>query len=228
VEEVPDVEPQTLEIEFVSDLSGPALEDFERIFEGAFPPEERASTPSLVASITGGRRLLVTGTRGSRLVAMAVFLPLTGDAGGIQFLEYLAVDGSERGGGIGGALLPLCLQRLRREERGRLGIVLEVEAPEAAGDPEDRDTRLRRIRFHRERNGAVLVDHAPRYLVPDLSGEGEPVHFQLMWVAAEGPRELTGSLLRACVGAILTQSYELHPYSPLTTDNLERLTPSRL
>jgi GNAT superfamily N-acetyltransferase len=221
------VEPQTLEIELVPGLSGQALEDFERIFEGAFPPAERAPTASLVDSIGAGTRLLVAGLRGGRLVAMAVFLPLTGDALGIQFLEYLAVDSSERGGGIGSALLPMCLQLLRDDERGRLGIVLEVEAPEAAGDPEDRDLRMRRIRFYRERNGAVLVDHAPRYLVPDLSGEGDPLHFHLMWLAADGPRQLTGALLRACVQAILTQSYELNPYSPLTTDNLDRLTPSR-
>jgi hypothetical protein len=216
------VESQSLELEFVPALSGQALVDFERIFEGAFPPEERAPTATIVDSIAGGSRLLVTGQRGGRQVALAVFQPLTGGARGIQFLEYVAVDSSERGG-IWGALMPMCLQLLRRDERGRLGIVLEVEAPGAAGD-----TAARRIRFDCERNGAVLVEHAPRYFVPRLSGAGAPRHFQLMWLAADGPAQLTGGLLRACVEAILTQSYDLHPLEPLTTSNLERLTLSRL
>lgn len=218
----------TLDIEFVPRLSGQALEDFERIFEGSFPPDERASTATMVDSIARGTRLLLTGHRGGRQVALAVFLPLTGAARGIHFLEYLALDSSERASGIGSTLLPMCLQVLRTDERGRLGIVAEVEPPEAVGDPEDTDTRARRIGFDRRRNGAVLVEHAPRYLVPSLSGEGDLLHFHLMWLAADGPGQLTGALLRACVEAILTQSYELHPHAPLTTANLARLTASQL
>jgi hypothetical protein len=216
------VQSHSLELEFVPAPSGRALDDFERIYEGAFPPEERAPTATIVDSIASGSRLLVTGRRGGRQVAMAVFLPLTGGARGIQFLEYLAVDGSERGD-LRSDLMRTCLRLLRGDERGRLGIVLEVEAARADGD-----AAARRLRFDCERNGAVLVEHAPRYFVPRLSGVGAPRHFHLMWLAADGPAQLTGALLRACVEGILTLSYDLHPLEPLTTSNLDRLTLSRL
>jgi hypothetical protein len=217
------VEPQTLRIELVNRLDEQTLEDFRRIYEGAFPAEERLPTDMVADGITRGMRLLVIGTRGQRLVAIAVFVPLTGEARGVQFLEYLAIDGSERGGETASTLLPMCLELLRTDEPGRLGIALEVEAPAAAESPEDRETRVRRIRFHRERNGAVPVPHAPGYLVPRPSGEGAPLHLELMWMPAGGPRQLRGPLLRACIEAILTQSYGLDPRSDLLTANLSTL-----
>ena len=51
-------------------------------------------------------------------------------------------------------------------------MIFEVELPEEA-DGEERTLRERRIGFYL-RNGASIVDCAPRYRTPNLAGEDEP------------------------------------------------------
>lgn len=209
-----------LEFRTAASIEGNDRARFIRIYEESFPREERDESESLLESISSGARTCHIAYAGGDLVGIAVLFTLS--AGDIQFLEYLAVDSGHRNRGIGSRFLGHITSRLRSAEPLTPGVVFEVQTPEkAAGD--DRLLRRRRIEFY-TRNGAILVDCARDYEAPNLSGEGT-VPYLLMWLPLRTDiKELKGDMLRACVEAILTESYELTSDDGLVTGVLARLT----
>jgi ribosomal protein S18 acetylase RimI-like enzyme len=198
-------------------LEGDERERFVRIYEGSFPESERDDSGSLLASIEAGERVCHVALDGEALVGLAVILPLQGPP--VRYLEYLAVDAERRSQGIGGRIIGHLRERTRAEAAE--GIVFEVEPAENAAGTE-RALRERRIAMYR-RHGATVVGCAPRYRAPDLAEEGT-LPFTLMWLPAGGTAELRGTLLRECVTAILTQSYELAGDDPLLAEVVADLT----
>lgn len=200
-------------------FSDAAARTFARIYEASFPASERDDTASVLASIADGERLCHVALVGNVLVGLAVILPLRGPD--VAYLEYLAVDQSHRNQGIGSAILAQLRQELTVGTHRTQGVIFEVEPPHSAEGAE-RDLRARRIAMY-ERNGAVVVTCAPAYRAPNLAEKGT-LPFTLMWLPVTSAMpNLSGPLLRECVVAILTQSYELDKDDALLRDVLDGL-----
>jgi GNAT superfamily N-acetyltransferase len=183
-------------------------EAFAAIYEESFPPTEREDTGELLASVDGARRRCWLGWVDGVAVGLAVVFRLEGTP--VEFLEYFAVERDRRSRGLGASMLA----RLRPELDGAEGVLFEVERPHDATGAE-RELRERRISFYL-RNGATIVECAPNYRAPDLADGAKTVPFTLMWLPlAAGAPVPTGSLLRRCVVAVLTQAYGLDPADPL-------------
>lgn len=192
--------------------------EFEAIYMASFPPSERVPTAHLFASVGAGGRRLLAARRAGTVVGFALMKKLVT---GVAYLEYFAIDASARGQGLGGQILEAAVERLR--DGGRVdGLLLEVEAP-GSGPPEGQELRRRRIGFY-SRHGGELVECAPEYRVPDVTG-GDPLPMLLIWisvVARVGPP--SGELLRECVDALMRGEYGLRAADPLLEGNLARLT----
>jgi acetyltransferase (GNAT) family protein len=203
----------------VQSLTGSDRSSFARIYEESFPRSERDDTQALLASIEAGSRFCMVAHRNHELIGLAVLLPLA--ELDIQFLEYFAIDSRLRSLGIGAQFLGHLGTELRSTPSPALGIVFEVDQPEHA-DGAERRLRQRRIEFYM-RNSAVLVECAPAYKAPNLEHEGT-LPSSLMWLPLNPhiPR-LGGDLLKKCVLAILTQSYELRSDDPLVHDVISEL-----
>jgi ribosomal protein S18 acetylase RimI-like enzyme len=194
---------------------------FAAIYEESFPPAERDDTGDLLASIAAGERLCYLARLDGVVVGLAVAFALRGPS--VVLLEYLAVDAAAREAGVGGALLEHLRRELGSDPDGKHRIVLEVEAPDEV-DGAERALRRRRLAFYL-RHGASVVECAPRYRAPDLEREDGSVRFTLLSIplSADAAPALTGAELRACIVAILTQSYELSPDAPLVRDVVDEL-----
>ena len=182
-----------------------AREAFAAIYEESFPASEREDTGELLDAVDGTRRRCYLAWVDGVPVGLAVLFRLEGPS--IEFLEYFAVERGRRSRGIGAAMLA----QLRPVLDGAEGVLFEVERPQDAIGAE-REVRERRIAFYL-RNGTTIVECAPDYRAPDLADDGKTVPYSLMWLplAAGAPPAPAGSLLRRCVVAVLTQSYELDP-----------------
>lgn len=198
-----------------------AARQFRAIYEASFPPAERDDPISLLASIASGERTCHLAVDEADVVGFAVALPLK-DVPAF-FLEYLAVEPTNRNQGIGQLLLHHVRSRLAEHDGKIAGAIFEVERPEDA-IVEEQDLRRRRIGFYL-RNGAFVVGCADRYRAPRLDDHGT-LAFQLMWLPVVGNTSSApkGELLRRCVSAILTQSYGLDATDPLVRSNLEALS----
>lgn len=211
----------TVTIERETRLDSEAEARFAEIYEASFPPSERDETADLIASIEAGERLCLLARRDGVVVGLAVVFRLNGPS--VAFLEYLAVAPNERSAGIGGSMLADLKTHLQTGGEDALGVLFEADPP-AEVDGAEREFRERRIGFYL-RHGASVVECAPRYRAPNLIREDETVNFTLMWlpVADEAPTEITGSFLRRCVEAVLTQSYALSPDDPLVREVVNEL-----
>jgi ribosomal protein S18 acetylase RimI-like enzyme len=201
-------------------LTGADDDGFARVYEQSFPPSERDDTRSLMASIARGERLCFAASESGELIGLAVVLPLT--TAPVALLEYLAVDAPCRNRGIGSRLLRHMSKALPGHAARLQGILLEVE-PTETEDQGERGDRLRRIAMY-ERNGARVVDCAPRYRAPDLSTEGHTLRYTLMWLPLQGgPGIARGALLHDAVRAVLTEGYGLDPSNGLVEDVVDEL-----
>jgi GNAT superfamily N-acetyltransferase len=210
----------TVTVERQARLDPGAAARFAEIYELSFPPEERGDTAALLGGIAVGERLCYVASSDEELIGLAVVFVL--DEISVALLEYMAVAPQTRNSGVGSALFTHLRTNLLFDA-GASGMIFEVEPPEEA-DGEERTLRERRIGFYL-RNGASVVDRAPRYRTPNLAGDDAPVPFKLMWVplADEAPAELAGSFLSRCVETILTESYELSPDDPLVLEVVDDL-----
>ncbi|RMF31066.1 MAG: N-acetyltransferase, partial [Chloroflexi bacterium] len=135
-------------------------------------------------------------------------------------LEYMAIAAGFRGRGIGSALLRHILDTLRLTEHIS-GLILEVE-PKEQGTQEEKALRKRRIQFYRK-NGAHLVECAPRYRMPNLAGYGD-VEMRLMWLPLrEKDITLSGRKLRDCIIKIYRYCYSRSSDDPLLQTVLKDL-----
>jgi GNAT superfamily N-acetyltransferase len=158
-----------------------------RIYEAAFPPEQRVPTEDMAAALerqpddaTGAGYFLVA-LDGVRVVGLSTFH--YGYRHKLGFLGYLAVEERWRGRGIGALLYKATLARLQwcgqaGEGEGLDGMVFEVERPELAADPLERQRREQLIRFF-TRMGARLV-RGIDYRMPPILPYTEPVPMHLM------------------------------------------------
>jgi ribosomal protein S18 acetylase RimI-like enzyme len=186
---------------------------FERIYVDSFPKAQREPLDALLSSIASGRSRFLVAREAGKLAGYAIFLPI---GRGLIYLEYLAVDRSLRGLGLGTQLMRH-LRDLWTSDTVA-GAVWEVESDEA-GPAHEQDMRARRIRFYRA-CGAQMVPCALNYRTPSLDG-GPPLDMKLMWLPlAPDHVPLDGPLLRWTVETLLTTVYGLRGDDPLVEANL--------
>ncbi|HSV66498.1 MAG TPA: GNAT family N-acetyltransferase [Mycobacteriales bacterium] len=200
----------TIEYVGLADLGEQQLGAVRAIYDEAFPARQRVPFTELVDGARDGAEITVVGLDDGRPVAFSALSRLP--SAGWTFLEYLAVDRTRRGHGLGSKLWVESLRRLAAGgEPDR--VVLEVEDPaeEPAGS-EEHSARTRRIAFY-TRLGTHLLPVAG-YLAPNVDGTGtEPM--LLLAAVPPGAPEPGPAELRTLVRALYSDSYRLDPGHPL-------------
>jgi hypothetical protein len=113
-------------------------------------------------------------------------------------------------------LLKDALRQLRIDGRRAtgwpyLGLILEVEPPEAAENEEDRALRERRIKSY-QRNGAVMLENLD-YVAPPVSPGQPSLPFHLMVLRAVPKYGMQRWLRPKAVTALLVEGYGEDPES---------------
>jgi GNAT superfamily N-acetyltransferase len=190
------------------------------IYEGAFPEEERVSEQALLRAIRRreqaqeeGRFHFQIALAGGQVTGIAIFdyYPQTR----LGFISYLAVDPRRRNGGLGAQLYRHLVATIAGDgqtESPALGVTFEVERPELARDPADRDLRQRRIGFY-QRNGAQIV---PRiyFVAPPMRPDLPEVPYVLMLHPLACPLPLEQATIEAVLTSVLCFGYELPSDNP--------------
>ena len=188
------------------------VEPLRAIYFDSFPPPERGDFNDWLNEIAEGKRWLFLAEARCQIIGYATILPwVTADA---HLLEYLAIARDCRGLNFGAQLLEHVADTMRALGKAD-GIFLEVESDDVdtATDAE-RYLRKRRIAFY-TRNGAAIVDCAPRYRVPSLVG-GDPLKMKIMWLPLrESAAPPHGQQLRECIIGSFTLDYGLPADDPL-------------
>jgi len=197
------------------------IEPLRAIMLESFPPEEIVDFDDWLKQIAEGKIWLYVAKMHRTMVGVASVVPWVNSD--THLLECLAVGREHRNQTIGAQLLQHVVKSLRA--LGTVsGIIWEVESDDTDEIPDaERDLRKRRIAFY-ERNGAQVVECAPRYRSFNAIVGGEPLKMKLMWLPlndkAEPPR---GAKLRECVVGIHTLDYGVPPDNALTQAVLKDL-----
>lgn len=177
------------------------------LYETAFPPEERALVSFFLQDLRDAQphHHLLAGLRAETFAALAyyVFIPEQS----VGWFWYLAVAPALRGQGIGAAMYRAVLGRLPVDARL---MILEVERPDLAETPAQREIRERRIALYRRLGARTLGGvHYLQYVGPHQP----PVPMQVMLhplTPLDAPAAF--ALAHAVLGDALT------PIGPLTLE----------
>jgi len=182
-------------IEAVTDASTLA-HAYESVLAPSFPPTELVPLDAFVAGGTAGHLdVLVASPDGGGEPLGAIVGERHGDG---VLVDWLAVAGATRGGGVGRALIEAGLRRWL--DGGALVVLGEVERPDRFeahpryGDP------ARRLAFY-ERLGASVLD-VPYYQPPIAEGMPRLPGLLLVVLAAADPAPAPRLLSRAETGAV--------------------------
>ncbi len=188
---------QTLQLERVISAGEPAFAELLAIYTQAHPASERKS-PSLLASmIQRPEYQFLAAAEAGRIVGFSIVLCFPGSDACL--LEYMAVERSQRGRGVGQRLFSMT--RSWDALEGRF-LIAEVDSDK--GTSPDRADRTRRKGFYR-RLGCREVAGL-NYLMPPVSGAAPPTMDLLVW-RAEMPPSIPKLRLRGWLEAIYTQVY---------------------
>lgn len=192
--------------------------DWWAIYEGAFPSGEREPRAVILDSIARNVGVAVRARRDGTTVGLATAHILRTPPA--VFLVYVAMaEGSRRGGG-GRALVEHAWQlgaaRLKAEGADAIGMIWEVDDPDAGSDAE-RVRRQNRVMFFRKLGGELL----PRYyLQPPVDGVA-PVPMRLMYRPAAGSTLPDEPAIEGLVHAIYFEKYKA--VNRIPADTLGRL-----
>lgn len=173
------------------------------IYEASFPPAERKPFDAIAPLIADGPYIcMVCQSAHGTIAAFALLLllPLAHGA----FLEYLAVDSSARGQGIGSSLLRETGTYLQAHGIAS-HMVWEVEPPSVGAQDTPHN---RRIRFY-ENLGAALIVNSAAYRMPNYEGSSPAgVPLRLMELPAQPQPDLPA--LRQTIAEIYQVAYPQH------------------
>jgi GNAT superfamily N-acetyltransferase len=198
----------------LTDLSSDWGQQALAIYENAFPIEERETLDSLTDTVTHAQtptethhfRVLV-GADG-HVQGIAIFTTVHAEY--MAFLRFIAIHADLRSQGYGRWLLRDVVQQVKRDGVRRtgfpyLGVVLEVERPGEATNPDEQQIRERRIGWYR-RNGAKLFADVD-LITPPAASDLPPMHYHVMFVPAVPKRMMSWWLRRMIVNSILVAGY---------------------
>lgn len=217
--------PQPTALKFIqpAPVESEQIEPLRAIYFDSFPPPERGDFKEWLNEIAEGKRWLFLAETARRIIGYASILPwVTVDT---HMLEYLAIARGSRNQNYGAQLFQHVAKTMRVLGKAE-GIFWEVESDDGGvdryGDAEA-DLRKRRIAFY-ERNGGRIVECAPRYRVPSLTG-GDPLRMKIMWLPLrEGTAPPRGQKVRELIIGSYTVDYGLPADDPLLLAVLKELT----
>lgn len=145
-----------------------------------FPPDERRPLRMMKKLLRQGRYACIVLEEDGHIAAYANFI-WEASVGSV-FLDYFAVDESQRGQGTGSRFLDM----LKESWAQKKGIILECERPDLATSPQEREQRTRRIAFY-ERSGAQVTP---------LLWQAFGVDYNILYLPIEGPAESPQAIAR--------------------------------
>ena len=163
-----------------------------KIYEEAFPANERHAVNVIGERVSKGLSTLYTGSSDNEIAFIALLWPLKETD--FILLDYIATKDAHRGKGIASAFL----EKLRTDLlNSAKHLILEVERPEVGDNSGEKE---KRVMFYKRR-GAKVMDGV-RYLLPPLAG-GEPTEMILMLF----PESKNESISSTVVKNLITQMY---------------------
>lgn len=169
----------------LDDPRDPRFEPLLALYARAIPARERKPDAAIRAMAASPQQIVLVAIDDDALIGFA--LVYTGP--GLALLEYMAVDETRRGSGLGAALY-----RAARAAAGDRPFLVEVESDRE--DTPDRALRTRRIGFY-HRLGARRLEGLD-YVLP-LPGDGPPPLIDLLvdgWPADAVPADVVADWLR--------------------------------
>ncbi len=192
-------------------------EDWVKIYDESFPPDQRQSLDDLRKGLeTGDMELDETRDQDGNIMCMTVTEVFSKQRGlrvpPFLLACYTAVVPSLRGCGIGSIHRRKLGQLLKKEYPGYLGVFSEIESTRVTGLPEDvMTTRVRRKNFFM-RLGLLPLD--VDYVFPSYAPGEKPIHGELLWVPFTDPT-LPSDALCTVIKRIYIEGYGLDANSEL-------------
>jgi hypothetical protein len=192
----------------IEELRAPELasdETWWAIYEHSFPSREREPREVILRSVERHVGVALRARRAATTIGLATAHLL--ETTPAVFLVYVATAQQSRGAGGGRALVEelwrLGAARLRANDLDPLGLIWEIEDPDAAADEAERAERQRRIRFFRALGGEML---SRPYIQPPIDGVA-PVAMRLMFRPAPGSQLPNEPVVEALVRAMYFEKY---------------------
>lgn len=143
-----------------------------KIYETAFPENEKQDFDTIIQRINDQREQLFVFKKEDEVLAFALLFRL--NSKDFLLLDYLAIKASNRRQGLGGIMLDQLKQLAATQNRS---LLLEVDDPDFG---EDRGLKIKRVLFYKK-NQAKTISHFT-YILPALSGT-EPSIQKLMVIS---------------------------------------------
>jgi hypothetical protein len=195
----------------LSDLKPSQLRLVEDIYLDSFPADERMPFEEIVSDVWESRRIAYVALDEDTVLGFTSSFILK--SVNVLYLEYMAINRSQRGGGLGSELWHHLRVDARTNHGGMSGIILEVEDPDEPDiGPDEVAQRRRRIGFYTGRSASTLP--VADYRVPCLQGEGDRPML-LMWASTGRPTPTGRDHLVELVRALYLEGYDLPPSHPL-------------
>jgi len=211
-----------MELHEVTDPDNRLAQEAFALYERSFSFEERLTLDEIAEAMRSGANSNSPSDRISHfwvwtdlevVVGVGIFQYMP--ALRLGYMDYLVVRPERRGHGYGSTFFQAILAQLARDASelktaAPLGLCFEVERPETALTPVDRELRERRIHFY-ERNGAFLIGQVD-FVAPPLRAGLPPLPYHLMfrWVRPN-QSDLTQQEIYWVVETILQYGYGLDP-----------------
>jgi len=192
------------------------LQAIARIYEASIPPSERKPVSAIWEMAGRPDYRLVAATDSQHVVGFAAVFAPPDDP--FALLEYLAVDETTRGRGLGAGLFHTTVEALNRDTRSK-SLLVEVEAD--VGGECDHEARRRRLAFYRRLDCRRIADLD--YQLP-LRTAGVPPAMHLYIHRGANDAPLPRAELARALRRIYAHVYAQRSDDPRIDDMLARVT----
>ncbi|MBY0359505.1 MAG: hypothetical protein K2W82_15990 [Candidatus Obscuribacterales bacterium] len=151
-----------------------------KLYETAFPMKERETEARLKELIDSGKMLF---HRTNKATGELLCFSMVSLASDFCLLAFIAVDSTQRSGGVGSKHVKRLLELLKEKYPKYLGLFLEIEdtAPKnLVLTDEEKKTRQRRFDFYK-RLSATRVCKCFRYAIPSRANPGQELEMDLLY-----------------------------------------------
>jgi len=151
--------------------------DWQILYESAFPQDERTPIEELRKLLAAGTILLHrTVNKSGELLCFSIVYPMSG----FDFLSYIATDTTKRSSGFGSKHMKRLIEILKERRSDSSGLFLEIESTKEPGlDADTLKARQRRLAFY-QRLGAKRL--CKDYFMLSYTPNGAPRPGELLWI----------------------------------------------
>ncbi len=188
-------------------------DDWTKLYETAFPADERSPIEDLRKLIASGSMLLhKTVNKSDELLCFSLVNVMSNFA----LLAYIATDTTKRSSGVGSKHMKQLIQTLRAQYPTFTALFLEIESTKEAGlDAETLKMRTRRLSFY-QRLGAKRLKQ--KYGMPSYAKKGSKAAGELLWI------ELSNScVFEADLPNVITEIFQKGYGLPSTDANVQAI-----